>query len=204
MAGEFKACSVDGCNGDARGSAFGCRGLCAAHYGRYKRLGDPMAGGTRRGRPLRYITEEALTFKGEGCLKWPFGSDGQGYGRLKVRGRDTSAHRYICTLVHGEPPSEVYVAAHSCGNGHLGCINPRHLSWKTHSQNHLDKAVHGTHSRGERSAHSKLKEQEVREILSLRGVESQARIASRYGVAQTTIAQIHRGERWGWIKTVMD
>jgi hypothetical protein len=54
------------------------------------------------------------------------------------------AHRLMCQLAHGDPPTPDHIAAHSCGRGHEGCVNPNHLSWKTYSENELDKRVHGT------------------------------------------------------------
>src|SRR5688500_1244362 len=42
MATEFKPCSVDGCNGDARSKARGAKGLCSAHYQRSAKWGDPL------------------------------------------------------------------------------------------------------------------------------------------------------------------
>lgn len=46
MAERFSACSVEGCNGNAGLRAGGRRSLCAAHYRRWTRHGDPLGGGT--------------------------------------------------------------------------------------------------------------------------------------------------------------
>src|SRR5690349_16534473 len=72
------------------------------------------------------------------CLKWPFADDGKGYGVIKVDGRQQYAHRIMCTLVNGEPPTELHETAHSCGNGHLGCVHPGHVRWATRAENHAD------------------------------------------------------------------
>src|SRR3972149_10759839 len=79
------------------------------------------------------------------CLIWPFSTNGTGYGRLGVDGKGYYAHRYMCELVNGPPPTPDHEASHDCGNGHLGCVHPRHLEWKTASENHLDRRRHGTH-----------------------------------------------------------
>lgn len=204
MADKFKACSIEGCNGNSHRSAHGSGGLCCAHYQRRKRLGDALAGGTMHGDLMRFAVEEALPYGGKDCLIWPFSRDGKGYGRLKIDGVSVAAHRYICKMAHGTPPTPEHEAAHSCGKGHLGCVNPNHLSWKTRPGNFADKLTHGTHNRGERHPLAKITEEVAREIISLKGKETQASVANRFGLAQTTVSQIQRGARWGWVNLVMD
>lgn len=53
MATTFKTCSVDGCNSDASTEAQGARGFCRAHYSRWRRYGDPLAGRASPGSPPR-------------------------------------------------------------------------------------------------------------------------------------------------------
>lgn len=53
MATRFKACSVDGCNGNAdRITARGSKGFCANHYARFRRSGNPTAGRPSYGAPI--------------------------------------------------------------------------------------------------------------------------------------------------------
>jgi len=40
-------------------------------------------------------------------------------------------------------------AHHSCGNGHLGCVNPKHLYWGDASQNAKDAAKHKSEGKQE-------------------------------------------------------
>jgi hypothetical protein len=108
-------------------------------------------------------------------------------------------HRLVCEYVNGAAPTPRHHAAHSCGNGHLGCVTPRHLSWKTPSENADDKLVHGTAQRGEKHAHAKLTENQVRIIRELKGTASQTTLAERFGVSPTTIGQIHNRRVWGWL-----
>lgn len=49
---------------------------------------------------------------------------------------------HICTMVHGPKPSNHHSATHSCGNGHRGCINPKHIRWRTHRENMVEMANH--------------------------------------------------------------
>lgn len=148
---------------------------------------------------MRFIQEVAMRHTGEECLTWPFGTFGGGYGAVKVDGKKVPAHRYVCELLHGAPPTPEHEAAHSCGKGHEACIAPGHLDWKTPSENAADKLIHGTHSRGERQVTAKLAEADAREILALKGIESQRSMAARFGVSNGAIANIHAGFSWAWL-----
>lgn len=190
---HFKTCSVPDCSRPNFAN-----GYCNAHYKRLRRHGDPLCGRTPEGEPLRFIHEVALKHTSNDCLIWPFSKDGHGYGTVRV-GKHVGAHRYICELVHGEPPTPEHEASHSCGKGHEACISPIHLDWKTTMQNQADRLVHGTHNRGERNGHAKLTEADVREILALKGVELQRKLAEKFGVSGQAISQIHIGKKWAWL-----
>jgi hypothetical protein len=86
---------------------------------------------TNHAKKVEEFFEYALTYEGEDCFIWPYGRDSYGYAR---RG-SLIVHTQICIITHGPRPADHFDAAHSCGNGHLGCINPKHLSWTTHSEN---------------------------------------------------------------------
>lgn len=51
------------------------------------------------------------------CVTWPLFRDTNGYGRIGFNGNMEWAHRRMCFLAHGDPPSSAHEAAHSCGNG---------------------------------------------------------------------------------------
>jgi hypothetical protein len=151
---------------------------------------------------MRFVNEVAMRHTSNDCLTWPYAKNSKGYGSLCVDGKMVRTHRYVCELLHGAPPTPEHEAAHSCGKGHLGCIAPGHLSWKTRVENMADKLVHGSHNRGERHNLVKLTEAAVREIISLRGEETQSRLAERFGVAQQTIAHIYAGRNWAWLNKI--
>lgn len=199
MAKKFKACSLDGCNGNAHWSAGGRKGFCCSHYKRWTRHGNPLAGRTSDGDALRFINEVAVPYQGTDCLTWPFAKIGNGYGAILINGNVFVASRQVCERAHGAPPSPRHDAAHSCGKGHEGCINPNHLSWKTRIGNMADTLVHGTHNRGERHYACKLTEPEVKEILSLKGMKTPRALANIFGVSKSTIYGIHSGRIWAWL-----
>lgn len=139
--------------------------------------------------PLQWIKDH-IEYPHEYCLIWPFGRDGTtGRGSLQYEGRSQYAHRIMCLLAHGEPPTSAHQAAHSCGNGHLGCANPSHLEWKTISENHMDTSRHGRWT----YVAKKLTAEQVAEIRALQGKELQRSIAERYGVSAPTISHIWYG-----------
>ena len=188
-----RLCSIPNC-----GKPHLARGWCSAHYNRRRNHGDPLGGGTPKGAALLFA-QEAASYQKAACLFWPYAKNSDGYGNLWVSGAPTLAHRYVCKLAHGSAPSELHEAAHSCGNGHLGCVNPLHLSWKTRTENEKDKDAHGTKIKGEAHRSAKLTEDQVRKIRSLRGVLSQSQLAQIYGVSIPNISGIQQRKIWGWL-----
>lgn len=198
MATSFKPCSVDGCNGDARHSAHGCRGYCCSHYKRWKRHGDPLAGKpsyAKAGEPMAWLLAY-VDYDGEECLTWPFGRTSDGRAKL---GKGT-AYRTMCEIVNGSQPSPDHESAHNCGKGHEGCVHPRHLRWDTPFGNQKDRLKHGTHNRGTRNRNNSLTPDQVREIRALRGKMIQYEIAEKFGITQGAVNKIHVGRTWEWLK----
>lgn len=127
------------------------------------------------------------------CLIWPF-SRTRGYGHFSFEGELMYAHRYMCELVKGPPPSPEHHAAHSCNRGEDGCVNPTHLDWKTPSQNQLDKRVSGTASRS--GGRYKLTPDDVAKIRALKGRETQDAMARMFGVSRRNIGAVLSGKSW--------
>ena len=133
-----------------------------------------------------------VAHSGDDCLIWPFSRNNTGYGQLGYEGKMRKAHRFMCEMAHGNPPTPDHEASHACGNGMGGCVNPRHLSWKTRSENQLDRRRHGTANTNPTGQRGKLTKIQRSEILRLRGKMTQAKIAQRYGVHFETISRILR------------
>jgi len=106
----------------------------------------------------------------------------------------------MCRLAHGEPPAPDYQAAHSCGRGVDGCLNPNHLRWATAEENEADKLLHGTSNRGERHGMVKLTEDEVRAVRALKGKVSQRAAAKALGYTRGVVCDIWTGRTWGWLE----
>lgn len=130
---------------------------------------------------------------GDACVTWPLTKDSRGYGQCGVDGQLLRAHRVMCELAHGPAPSPAHHAAHSCGNGHLACVNPKHLSWKTASENGLDRRQHGTHATSKNGSRSPLTPTQVAEIRSLIGRMTVTAIAKRFDISRRTVERIRAG-----------
>lgn len=80
-----------------------------------------------------------------GCWVWKGHTYSNGYGVLKVFGKDVSAHRYSYELHKGSIPPGMDIL-HSCDN--RKCINPEHLRAGTHQENMEEAARRGRMPRG--------------------------------------------------------
>jgi hypothetical protein len=149
---------------------------------------------------MRFLLEVVVPYNGDDCLQWPY-SRNKGYGQIVVNGASMGVHRYVCTLCHGEPPLPESQAAHSCGNGKLGCVNPKHLRWATIRENQLDRLEHGTDIRGEKHPRARLSIADVLDIRALKASGAKGiEIARKYGVTAANISQICSGKKWGWLE----
>lgn len=187
----MSVCSVSGCERIPV-----CRGWCNKHYQRWCRHGDPRCGSDERGTgALERFIAAAIEFQdADRCLIWPFGRS-DGYATVKRSGKTERVHRIICAAVRGPAPKGAD-AAHSCGCGADGCVNPHHLRWASRAQNVADMVTHGTAPKGERHGRSKLTRDEVVAIFGLRNRASQEIIAAHFDVHETTVSRILSGATW--------
>ena len=100
----------------------------------------------------------------------------------------------MCFLAHGEPPTPDHVAAHSCGKGRDGCVHPKHLRWATSSENALDLSVH-REAGIVPPAPARLSSEDCRNIAGLRGKERLKVTAARFGISESMVCRIQRGNR---------
>lgn len=184
-------CSISTCRGQHY-----AHGLCSKHYQRRRNTGSEHVSTTRR-TAADWLLDAIVSSTPEICVAWPFAIH-NGYGVLRVGGRNWQANRLVCELAHGNPPAGHFHAAHSCG--HSVCVNPHHLRWATPAENQADRLIHGTDNRGERYGLSKLTEAAVHEIRALASEGTPQRtMARRFGVSQGTISDVVRRRSWGWL-----
>ena len=192
MAGAM-ICKIDGCCKVAHGY-----GLCATHLYRMKKHGDPMKKLEKVNAKKDWVYKNK-EYSGDDCLKWPFAVNENGRGLLLIDGKAISAPKAMCIAAHGNPPTSKHEAAHSCGNGHLGCMNPKHLRWATRKENEADKKHHGTIRQGTKINTHKLTEEQVHYIRSRKGVQTGLSLAKEFGVSATNISYILSGKYWKFL-----
>jgi len=190
-------CEVEGCNGKVW-QRTGDQFLCVTHCQKLRKYGNVHGISPRYKRKSRWI-EAHVCYSGDNCLKWPFDVSNHGRGTVQINNKSMSAPRAMCMLAHGDPPSPQHQAAHSCGKGHDGCMNPRHLSWKTPKENEADKVAHGTLRRGSAINTSKLSEDDVRAIRKMIGTVSGIEIARAWGITATMVSNIKLRKAWAWL-----
>jgi hypothetical protein len=144
-----------------------------------------------QGKGITFLREH-VAHEGDDCLIWPLSRRANGYAVLGFEGTTYYAHRLMCELASGPAPTPDHEAAHSCGRGHEGCVNPKHLSWKTASENHLDRRRHGTHATNRTGPIGTITREQKREIQALEGKHTQVEIGAMYGVPFQTISRIFR------------
>lgn len=146
----------------------------------------------RNGDPARFL-DQTIAARPEGCVIWPFSRGKDGYANMRLEGAYVRVARVVCERVHGPAPTRRHNAAHSCGRGDHGCIGPSHLRWATPAENEADKVQHGTDQL--RRGGARLTPSDVVAIRGEQG-SSQRALAARFGVCQSTIGLILRGETW--------
>lgn len=187
-------CSVEGCEAPVASG-----GLCGKHHMRWKRHGSTDLVRAANGDLMRYLIEVALPYQGTSCLFFPYNKSSNGYGQVRYEGQLYIASRLVCQLAHGEPPDPSYDAAHNCGRGADGCVNPNHLRWATRIENLADRLAHGTDNRGEKNEQARLTQKQVQEIRALRGKMPQLKIAKLFGITQPHVCAIQTRKEWAWL-----
>lgn len=151
-----------------------------------------------------------LVDKTEYCWNWNSCTK-NGYGRFCLSGKDYPSHRVSWTIENGNIPESLCVL-HKCDNP--SCVNPIHLFLGSHKDNMMDMEnkgrgnhPHGDNhparknphylKRGESNPKSKLNEEKVRRIRTLResGI-GYREIATEYGVTKAAVRFIVQRKSW--------
>lgn len=129
------------------------------------------------------------------CVDWPWGRDGDGYGSLRVDGKQRGVHILVCEMVHGPRP-EGMQAAHRCGR--TQCCSATHLRWATAKENAEDKRTHRTEVLGERNGRAVLGADDVRSIRVRHdsGAASRQELADEYGLSYSAIERAVKRRSW--------
>lgn len=186
---KIKLCSVQDCN-----AKHYCKTFCSKHYQNWFTHGDPLY--TEKNSVMGWMKRH-IKYESDECLWWPFSRLTNGYPVVQTKdGKRRIASRVMCEIAHGTPPCDSMDAAHSCGNGNLGCVNPKHLRWATRIDNCHDKYDHGTHLYGEKAPWSILTEDDVRYILDKEKSGGPTALAEKFGVSKWAIYSIRQRRTW--------
>lgn len=129
----------------------------------------------------------------DSCIEWTGAFHKNGYGVLALNrkvaaemglNRVQFVHR-MSYLQHNGALQDGMVIRHLCNN--RKCYNPRHLAQGTQLENYEDGIRAGSNKR-------KLKDGDVEAIRN--SMESNRKLAKRYGVSATTIFHIKHGNKW--------
>ena len=129
------------------------------------------------------------------CLLWRGARDRDGYGQIKIQGRQMKAHRVVFALVHGDPGT--LLVCHTCDVP--SCVNPAHLFAGTNRENMHDCKRKGrlASRRGVRNTHAVLTDRLVRAIIvRRRSGESLRSLAAAFDIGESTVSMVARGLSW--------
>lgn len=129
----------------------------------------------------------------------------KGYAHVKVHvgGRRVKrpVHQLVLLAYAGPRPARA-VARHL--NGRALDNRPGNLAWGTHAENAQDAVRHGTLGKGMLARHRKLTDAQVCEVVCrLRTGESDASVASAFGLSRHYPTKLAQGARWGHLRAHM-
>lgn len=189
---DSRLCTIPDCG---KPIGRGARGLCFAHYKRWRRHGDPLGGRKTFRGDLPKFLQKVREYEGDDCIFWPY-SRTHGRGFIRLGGRSFSVSRLMCEEMNGPPPKDRNEAAHSCNKGHLGCVTKKHLNWKTHQENMDDMEAAGSRARGETHGFAKLTNADVSHIRILLTDKKITEVAALFGISRQAVNDIKHQRTW--------
>ena len=186
-----RTCALQGC-----GRPHVARGMCAKHYQRWSKHGDPRAPVGRR--PYNMTSDDLISWISkqmvegqDGCLFVPsIGTNSKGRPSIYIRGKLQLVHRWLYEQRHGPVPEHRY-CAHRCLN--KKCVNTDHLYLASASEN-----AHGEPEAGIRAHGQSFTWEQVRlfrdEFAS--NEESVKALANRESVSIATMSLLLRGRTY--------
>lgn len=161
---------------------------------------DEIAFKRRNTKNKQYILDRIKINEITDCWEWTGEKNKQGYGRFKIAGKTTYAHRvaYELWVDHYIILTRNSFICHKCDNP--SCVNPTHLFFGTPKDNMQDMITKNrqNHAFGEDQGLSKLTEVEVIQIRNLysSGGYYQRELADMFNVSRQHISALCKKECW--------
>jgi len=145
---------------------------------------------------FRFWSKVAITANPNNCWIWKGAKSSGGYGCFGYNGKIYTASRLAYQFHYGDYDQSLLVC-HKCDVRH--CCNPNHLFLGTNVDNMQDMLKKGRNKAylGESNFKSKIKNENVFEMISLRqsGL-SYPEIGKRYGISPEQVSNICRRKNW--------
>jgi hypothetical protein len=135
----------------------------------------------------------------KGCWIWIGHKNKAGYGRIRQKYKDKTAHRFSWEIFNGPIPESMFIC-HTCDNP--PCCNPDHLFLGTPKDNTQDCIKKNRQRYQKGSAHNmaKLSESEIPKIRELlKNGEKQYIIARMFNVSPMIISKIKHRKLWNHV-----
>lgn len=130
------------------------------------------------------------------CWNWKAKKDKDGYGRMKINGKDVRTHRFSYNLHYGNIPPDKPLITHICNNP--SCVNPNHLKADTNDGNLKYMASLKRSTIGETNPNAKLTQTQVNEIKKkyVKRKITHKMLSEEYKVHPMTICRLLIGKNW--------
>jgi len=151
----------------------------------------------KMGRPITNTPEtikERIIVSDAGCWIWQGYKDRDGYGRMRLSGKERFTHRiaYEAWVAPLEPKK---VIMHTCDTP--ACCNPDHLKQGTHGENNRDCAAKGRKPKGSKNGNAKLTEYQVLKIREWYfGGMSQDELSKIFNISRVQLRKIIYNINW--------
>lgn len=146
---------------------------------------------------------EQRSSKNGNCKEWVGFRDKGGYGHICViinkKEHPMGCHR-ASWIIHKGPIPENMEVCHKCDNP--ACFNIEHLFLGTHQENIDDKMRKNRHicPKGEKNSNSKLTEEQVKYILSMKNKISSHALCKQFNISASGIRGIWQRKNWKHIE----
>jgi hypothetical protein len=137
------------------------------------------------------------------CWNWMGAIHDRGYGLFWDGFKIVRAHRFSFGITNKIPKG--FCVCHSCDNRR--CVNPAHLFVGSIADNNADarkKGRDGCFKKGTGHWNVRLSEMEIFKIRKMSLTFPQLKLASEFGINQSTVSRVINKKRWGWLQCLAE